>query len=561
MGFFDSLKTEANKILDDFKADSGNISTDSLSYRTFLQDRAKFRQAGGPASSEFNTWDTPNHYFFRVFFHFYNGDAGDTDSVLTTGEDMSGFLGPAWNAVMDHSDETYKLTFGEFATQIKLDDGRAGRTAINANGTGDSFAALADQADRMEKNGDRAEELLWWRYNTAFSYLMMNDEIERAEMLYKFINLLSNINSESPWYWQKIIGLDEAVTRAQTSGEFSFKNERSKISIECLPDAADNRIGTLLDLYRAIVWSWQKKCEIVPANLRKFDMTVIIFSSPLQSIHHPVEKPELTDALGMVEDFLTLENYDYATLNPEQGGNFYLTSFRTLEFHNCEIDYNSAKYGYESVDNANGFEQNYKIDIFYDDVYEVRYNENMAKLFGDVVTTDTLTYIYRSLSSVEQTDNSPLYNSMSKGTKPAYMMRSYDKSGDDDFNAEKRASRRVRSTITGQLLGMATDWVAGKVNKLVLGNLFGFSLDRLGTQVNQLLEGQVGRTIDNIKSYGSDYNGLTIGDINANIHQDGAGGGVQEIEDPDNMFRDSSRPTQTVINMGNLFAARTIANT
>jgi hypothetical protein len=49
--------------------------------------------------------------------------------------------------------------------------------------------------------------------NTAYNYLLLNNEVERAFLLKKFIYLLSNINSNTPWYFQEVSGIDSAIER------------------------------------------------------------------------------------------------------------------------------------------------------------------------------------------------------------------------------------------------------------------------------------------------------------------------------------------------------------
>ena len=114
---------------------------------------------------------------------------------------------------------------------------------------------------------------------------------ERAELLVEFVNLLSNINSESPWYFDEISGLEAALERKSlTERDFKFEEQRQKISIKCKPDSFDDRIATLLDLYRSITYSWALKREVIPSNLRKFDMGIYIFSDPIIPIHNSPEK-------------------------------------------------------------------------------------------------------------------------------------------------------------------------------------------------------------------------------------------------------------------------------
>ena len=204
----------------------------------------------------------------------------------------------------------------------------------------------------------------YYMYNSAWAYLMQNGEHERAEKLEQFITLLSDINSESPWYFSEVSGVDEALNRALvTSNEFKLDESRKKISIKCLPDAVDQRIGTLLSLYRDVTWSWIMKREIIPANLRKFDMAIYIWESPIYSL--------TTDA----------------KLNEDSSE--FSSSYRMIEFHNCEIDYNSIKSGLGTLTNKEGAQHEYTIDIMFDDCYERNYNAFMMRTIGDMIMYDS----------------------------------------------------------------------------------------------------------------------------------------------------------------------------
>jgi hypothetical protein len=168
----------------------------------------------------------------------------------------------------------------------------------------------------------------YYNYNSAWAYLKMNDENERAEKLEHFITLLSNINSHSPWYFTAVSGLDAAQERKPAVDGKMDVGEVKRLQIKCLPDAVDDRIGTLLSLYRDIVWSWSMKKEIIPVNLRKFDMAIYIFEAPMHFIHNE------TDIIDGVSGFKP--------------------SYKMLEFHNCEFDYNSIKSGYSEITNQTG---------------------------------------------------------------------------------------------------------------------------------------------------------------------------------------------------------------
>jgi hypothetical protein len=173
----------------------------------------------------FNQYDNPDVRFFKLLFYFYDNDPSYNGGYYNG---THGLLAPTW---------------------------------LTSNGT------------------DKYEYL---HQNTAYAYLINNCEYERALVLRDFITLLSQISSESPWYFKEITGLDEALVREK----WTVPEERKKISIVCMNDPADHRIESLLSMYRSIVWSHTRKCEVVPSNLRKFDMGLFVFSGLTYGLTH-----------------------------------------------------------------------------------------------------------------------------------------------------------------------------------------------------------------------------------------------------------------------------------
>jgi hypothetical protein len=219
--------------------------------------------------------------------------------------------------------------------------------------------------------------------NTAYNFLLINDELERAEMLKNFLILLSEINTNSPWYFQEISGIDTALERKVFSeGELKIEDKPGQIQIKCLNDAYDDRIGTLLDLYRACCFSYQNKKEIVPRNLRKFNMGILIFGAPTQYANNPLTFKG--DKGKSVYPFRTSIG-----IPDGQSTNTYIPSTKLIELRNCEFDYNSAKSGLGALNTVDGpFSPQYTITINYDDCYESRYNEIMQQVVTDFINID-----------------------------------------------------------------------------------------------------------------------------------------------------------------------------
>lgn len=364
------------------------MNTSILSYYNILEDIKKYKRAGtayGTVGDDFNKFDTPSHKYFKILFYF-----GSTPEFYAT-ESGSGLLAPTW------------------------------LNNINSD---------------------------YYNYNSAWAFLKMNNEEERAEKLEHFISLLSNINTYSPWYFQTVGGITEALERKVAEDGKLDLSEQKKISIGCLGDAFDNRITTLLELYRDITWSWSMKREILPSNLRKFDMAIYIFETPTNYMHNE------EDVLG--------------------SDNGYKISYKMIEFHDCEFNYNSLKSGWGELSNAEGFNPKYTIDISYNDCYEISYNDIMMRKIGDVILTDLLNSSsdsdYNSYSQKDDTNNSILFD-----------YRSNRNSFGDGFlmNAAK------------QVTGHFVKDVKSLFTKAILGNLHTFSLTQLGTQLSEASKGNL----------------------------------------------------------------------
>ena len=390
-----------------------------FSYSNVLNDIVKFKKSGSRNGGEFNYADTPGQKYFKLFFYFNNGDIDGVSSGA-----QNGLLSPTWLI----------------------------------NGVNDSN---------------------YYLYNSAWSYLKMNYEDERAELLKQFVNLLSNISSESPWYFSELSGVDAALERPVYK-EFKFEEDRKKISIKCLPDAYDDRIATLLDLYRSIVWSWSMKREVLPTNLRKFDMGLFIFDAP-------------------TTPYNSRSNYIGNEFNDIGESEEFMASYKYVEFHNCEIDYNSSKSALGALNNKDGISPEYTIDISFDDCYETRYNEYIGKALGDMIRWDidySATY-EEEIKFFDQSEFFDFYNDVERSAPE-------NKKIEAKKATKENEKKGFLQTAANELIGHAKQFVGGVIKKAVLGNMHTFSLVRAADQVKDALSGHVFATANAIKSYEPD---------------------------------------------------------
>ena len=436
-----------------------DLNTSSLNYKNHVRLINEFKRAGGKYSSEFNIFDNPGRLYFKILFHF------DTPA---------GLIHPTWN-----------FASGKYVTPV------------------------------FNKNG--SDELDWYTYSTAFSYLMQNDEIERANYLKQFILLLSNINTESPWYFASIAGLDSVIQRHEFYKDPKIEtSERRKITINCLEDSIDNRLLTLMDLYRHTCFSWMHKRIILPSNVRRFDMTIILYSLPIKRYHVPVKTPKISDLLGSIGKFIDNKEdstKDYASFG-DINSTSYIASYKTFTFQGCEFNFPAEMYGeiFNGGD-ENGWSPKPTIEITYDDCFESRYNEFLPEMvITDLLKLDSTYFsMYdsktRSGDSITEIpsgtlDPDNISDNISKKTRPTYI----DKANEN------------LDTLTNQALGYLTGEVAPAVtSKVALGNMHGFSLSDVTRTINQAGDLQIAQTIQALKKdhLNSNYSdGLKKGDGN-----------------------------------------------
>ena len=211
--------------------------------------------------------------------------------------------------------------------------------------------------------------------NTAYKYLEHAGALgsyskcnDRQVALQKFASILSYICTYAPWFFRSVKNLNQANVPLVDD----LSKERS-IEIECSEDAIDMRLTTLLDLYKFACYDEMDLKEIVPDNLRKFDMSVIIFEAPLKYFH---------------TSFITKNGnkFDYKGLNVGNNTGFAdVMSFKMFTLINCEIDRECLGNMIPgSMSNQQPFTMGGgTIKITYDRVYTHTMNEFMHLMLGN----------------------------------------------------------------------------------------------------------------------------------------------------------------------------------
>lgn len=215
----------------------------------------------------------------------------------------------------------------------------------------------------------------------------------KREQLKSFAKTLRFISINCPWFFNNVSGVKNAMN-------YNFANpteDDKTLTISCNQDAVDMRISTMFDLYKAACYDIVNQREIIPENLRKFNMSVVMFNPPTNglnmrtnfiSTNHtgeitPAEKKPNTGAHPS-------PNYEYGNMidavqyfNDEDiSDKVPYMSFKMIKFINCEFDINELSTIPEEMTSGESFTNNIDIVVRYDRAYEYTYNKELGIFIG-----------------------------------------------------------------------------------------------------------------------------------------------------------------------------------
>lgn len=105
----------------------------------------------------------------------------------------------------------------------------------------------------------------------AFLRNVYKDE-ERAQKLEKFTKYFKKINTEMPWMFQSLAGLESAFAYNNLEDPY-WGGDDSAFEIGCL-ETIDLTMGGIMSLYRDVAYDFNRWIEVLPHNLREFTMYV-----------------------------------------------------------------------------------------------------------------------------------------------------------------------------------------------------------------------------------------------------------------------------------------------
>lgn len=354
--------------------------------------------------------------------------------------------------------------------------------------------------------------------NTAFGYLNNLQSVygskspinilDRLKALESFVNGLAHVSDFTPWFFKEINGLNNIRSTYINDEDFS---DKKAITIKCSEESVDMRLGTLFDLYKFCCYDNIHNKEIIPANLRKFEMSVVLFHVPLKK-YHTEFSPVGTD-LRFKEKSIDFNNKEN------------IMSFKMYTFMNCEFDAQSLNELSDSLSNEVPFDLGKNsIQINYDRVFEHRMNEwehigfGSDRIFIDENDNINIERLQAIENDIQRILNLPRYRYYADESKLQNRTGIETENGinpDSRFNTlymeEKLTKLKThkfqQDNLYGNFTNVRSKYYLDKLNymkdgTIEKGNLYGYDFGRTGEGVYRHNTMYLDRKLDNIK-YGT----------------------------------------------------------
>lgn len=322
---------------------------------------------------------------------------------------------------------------------------------------------------------------------SALDYLASINDGPRYQYLKLFQELLLDTNYWMPWYWQQIEGIDKVWDYGSLKDPYKGGND-SRIKITTL-ESIDLRVTALMDLYRKACFDYEFRREIVPSNLRKFQVS--IFIQEIRNIQ--VDFGTLGNALNLANQLsnaygagsplnIPIETpqqkaaRETAQVSNEFGANMMFT----LKY--CEFDSDKSSAAFASVNNSAPEPATQIIEFTYDSIDESYLNPTIQNMpFGYQTAGMNYSFLGDLPAPPTGAGEGMLQKLENLASDPEYrqdMMKSAAKNagaalGAAALNAVDALGQNAANAITGRL------------NRLLLGNVFGFSPSQVLTSLQQ----------------------------------------------------------------------------
>jgi hypothetical protein len=295
--------------------------------------------------------------------------------------------------------------------------------------------------------------------NTAWQYLTNNIEGDKFSERYKnilrqkranlekFGKILHFLTFECPWFFSEITGLTDILKY-----EFSeiLKSERKQFTIKFNEDAVDMRVSTLFELYKDACFDYTNFKEVIPENLRMFDICIVLCAPPTYGLN----------IYAKSEDNITTSPVYGTTVFGGNAEN--AMSFKCLICKNCEIAYSDLVSFPDGLKNSEGTKfDSLEMKIYVDRVYSYTLNDELnAEILDSLIRQST-----EDTDSNDTTPNSNVSTNTSNTVTTNTAVQESKPNNTDSKTNEKQTVENVKKEIKEQNPDLPAESVDAVINE------------------------------------------------------------------------------------------------
>ena len=215
---------------------------------------------------------------------------------------------------------------------------------------------------------------------------VINDK-DRLAKLKTFKKILQKLNSEMPWFWQSVSGLD--ATRQYGNMQDPFRGGADKkIDIACL-ETVELTVTGLLDFYKEAAYDFDRWVEVLPLNLRRFSM--YIYVSEVRTFKSNKSVQSVVSKVGGLDNGLgeAVSNSGIIKDNPNESDVTSVKPYFAIKLGHCTFDIDSTSNVFADLSKNPEGAAAPTISIFYETLHD--YKKLYANSMRDILDEDDLT--------------------------------------------------------------------------------------------------------------------------------------------------------------------------
>ena len=477
---------------------AGNVlPTGDILNRKIDFQREKFLK--GISSTKHGKKEDPTYIYFKFMFDFGNNSLIDEETFLAPSPLFRSYSSTGVSNINSSIQDLESRTLEALRNGRNPDD-ISGISNDIENLTNSGFGTNQDYFYGSKGKIPSRANYGFFPANAPLAYMgaqqfLYQRSIKRQEMLEAFKRGLDFVNKNCPYYFQNVSGLDQLL-------KTDIKNYHKKggapkragtLTIDCL-ESIDMRIFGLSELYRKAIYDYTYHRVMLPENLRKFRMWLIVteirniqLTYGINDILNPFQIPSVAQAANFLDSFNTqtglLNNTEgllQRSTNTEDPGNDKFGSYTLgpyafiYQFDQCEFDFDETFPSYSSIDNKGGpaVSSKFKIHVGRVRDHKIQFNQ-LADIIqkNDNIKSMVISDVWGNPQSDYQ--NSDYVNSA--GIGDAFLQ-----SGP---NAGQFAAELASNFINNTVADLANQGVS-IVQSALLGNIYGLGGVNLGQSLS-----------------------------------------------------------------------------